>query len=125
MKKIFLSFCLLFILAFSFALPALAQSYGLNETAGSVEAYKNQKNITYDKDFLAGKVGDIIGMVLSFVGVIFLVIIIYSGILWMTSMGNDQKVEKAKDMVINATIGLIIVFAAYAVTAFIGGQLTK
>lgn len=107
--------------------PVLAvdKSFGLNKTVNSVDVYKTQNDISYNEDFITGRVGDIIGMVLSFVGVIFLIIIIYSGIMWMTAMGNDQRVEKAKTMVINATIGLIIVFSAYAITNFIGSQFVK
>lgn len=124
MKKIYttlLSILVFFLLSTNIA-AAVDKSFGLNKTVDSVDVYKQQKNISYNEDFLAGKVGDIIGMVLSFVGVIFLIIIIYSGIIWMTSMGNEQKVEKSKTMVINATIGLIIVFSAYAITNFIGSQ---
>jgi hypothetical protein len=127
MKKIYTFLFSLFIFSILFVNVSLAQettdkSFGLNATANSVDVYKNQKKIDYSEDFLTGKVGDIIGLVLSFVGVIFLIIIIYSGIMWMTAMGNDQRIEKAKNMIINATIGLIIVFSAYAVTNFIGSQ---
>jgi hypothetical protein len=127
MKKIYTFLFSLFVFSILLVNVSLAQettdkSFGLNATANSVDVYKNQKKIDYSEDFLTGKVGDIIGLVLSFVGVIFLIIIIYSGIMWMTAMGNDQRIEKAKNMIINATIGLIIVFSAYAVTNFIGSQ---
>ena len=36
-------------------------------------------------NYLSGRVGKMVGVVLSFVGVIFLVLIIYAGIKWMTS----------------------------------------
>jgi len=38
----------------------------------------------------------------------------------MMAEGNEQKVGKAKDLITNAIIGLIIVFTAYAITAFLG-----
>jgi hypothetical protein len=47
---------------------------------------------------------------------------IYAGILWMTAQGNDQQVTKAKTLMINSVIGIIIVFAAYAITAFVGNN---
>ncbi len=100
----------------------LAQSFGLDETAGAVDAYKGQDSSGFNQAFVANKVGDIIGLVLSFVGVIFLILIIYGGISWMFSAGNEQKVEKAKSIIINAVIGLVIVFAAYTITSFIGNQ---
>ena len=53
-----------------------------------------------------------------------MLLIIYGGILWMTAMGKENQVEKAKNIIIQAVIGLVIVLAAYAITSFIGNQLT-
>ena len=41
----------------------------------------------------------------------------------MTAGGNEQTIAKSKDLLVNATIGIVIVFAAYALTAFIGNEL--
>lgn len=68
-------------------------------------------------------IGQIVQIVLSFLGVIFLILMIYAGYTWMTARGNEQEVEKAKSLIRNALIGLIIVLAAYAITAFVGGKL--
>ncbi len=99
---------------------------GLNKSANEINAFKNQ---TGDSDsynnFLQTKTGQIIGIVLSFVGVLFLILMIYAGILWMTAQGNEQQVAKAKGLLINGTIGLIIVFAAYAITSFIGTEILR
>jgi len=57
---------------------------------------------------------------LSFVGVLFLILMIYAGLMWMTAQGNSQQVDKAKDLLINSVVGIIIVFSAYAITAFMG-----
>jgi hypothetical protein len=50
---------------------------------------------------------------------------IYAGISWMTANGNEQTVTTAKQMIVNASIGLVIVFAAYAITSFLGTELLK
>lgn len=109
-----------------FVSKSLAQtgSYGLNETAGEVGAFESQTGANYD-NFLQTKAGQIIGTVLSFVGVLFLILMIYAGILWMTAQGNDSQVTKAKNLLINGIIGLIIVFAAYAITSFIGSEILQ
>ncbi|MDP3836649.1 MAG: hypothetical protein Q8Q67_00910 [bacterium] len=96
--------------------------YGLDATAGMVDAYKDQVGASSD-NFLATRVGSLIGLVLSFIGVLFLVLMIFAGLSWMTAQGNSEKVTKAKDLMINAIIGLIIVLAAYAITAFVGDKL--
>ncbi|MCX6795524.1 MAG: hypothetical protein NT165_02235 [Candidatus Falkowbacteria bacterium] len=57
--------------------------------------------------------------VLSFLGIIFLIMAIYAGITWMSSEGNEKTVEKAKDILKNSIIGLIIVALAYAISYFI------
>lgn len=72
---------------------------------------------------MARRIGSIIGIVLSFIGVLFLCLMLYGGIIWMMARGNEQEVEKAKNIIISAVFGLVIVLAAYAITAFIGEKL--
>lgn len=131
-KKIlaFFVFPIFFLLSFSLisTVSVTAQSdptlSGLNQTAVQVDAFKTQTSASYT-GFLQTKAGQIVGLVLSFVGVIFLILMIYAGITWMTAAGNEQQVTKAKSLMINATIGIIVVFAAYALTSFIGTQVLK
>lgn len=92
-------------------------SYGLDASAGEISAFKGQ---SIQDDFIQTKAGQIIGVLLSFVGVLFLILMIYAGLMWMTAQGNSQKVDKAKELLINSIIGIIIIFSAYALTAFIG-----
>ncbi len=131
MSLIKLKRCFLFVLAALllvsfFTLPVKAQEkdpYGLDDSAQKVGAFKTQ--IGGSSDFLNTKIGSIIEIVLSFIGVIFLLLMIYAGINWMTSSGNEEKVKKSKELITNAIIGLIIVLAAYAITAFIGENLIR
>ena len=74
---------------------------------------------------LPGAIGKVVGVVLSLVGVAFLILMIYGGFTWMLARGNDQEVVKAKNLIQSAIIGLIIVLAAYAITAYIGSNLFK
>lgn len=55
-------------------------------------------------------------------GVLLLVYIIYAGFLWMTSDG-DTGTKKAKDMIKNAVIGLVIIVSAFAISSFVLTQL--
>lgn len=127
-KKIALACLFLLVLAgtiFVFKTNiVLAQDYGLNETVQEIDAFKDQNPQT-DINFIQTKTGQIIGTALSFVGILFLILVIYAGIMWMTAQGNEQKVTKAKDLLINSIVGLIIVFAAYAITAFVGEFVTE
>ncbi|MCD4693869.1 hypothetical protein K8R62_00750 [bacterium] len=56
---------------------------------------------------------------LSFLGIIFIILIIYGGFRWMTARGNEQQVTEAKQSIQRAVIGLIIIIAAYAITFFV------
>lgn len=127
-KKIFFGF-ILAVISLGFSLnQALAEETldpisGLNETAGKVTAFIPQvADDSGANDFLATKVGQIISVALSFVGVLFFILMIYAGILWMTASGNEQQISKAKGLLINAVIGIIVVFSAYALTAFLGAE---
>ncbi len=56
---------------------------------------------------------------LGLMGIIFTILIIYAGWQWMTAGGNEEQVAKAKKTLNNATIGLLLVIVAYALTVWI------
>jgi len=66
-------------------------------------------------------IGKVVGAGLAFIGVLFLILMIYGGFTWMLARGNEQEVTRAKDLIYSAVIGLVIVLAAYAITAYVGG----
>lgn len=68
-------------------------------------------------------VGQAIQVILQLVGLIFLILTVYSGILWMTSRGDEDQITKARDILITASIGLFIVLSAYSITFLITGTL--
>ncbi|MFA6421922.1 MAG: hypothetical protein WCV92_00760 [Candidatus Buchananbacteria bacterium] len=57
----------------------------------------------------------IIQYVLGVVGVAALIAFIYGGILWLTSLGDSNKVTKGKNVMIWAFMGLLIIFSSYAI----------
>lgn len=58
----------------------------------------------------------IITPILGIVGVVFLVLMLYAGLLWMTAAGGSEAIKKAKGILVNSVIGLVIVAASYAIT---------
>ena len=70
-------------------------------------------------------IGYLISAVLALAGTIFLILTIYSGILWMTARGDDAQVEKATNIIRRSAVGLIIVVAAYAITFFVVETVAK
>ena len=87
---------------------------GLSKTAdkmGYAESSAGTARLT-----LSQKIGRIIQAVLASVGVLFLILTVYGGVTWMLSRGNEQQAAKAKSILTNAIIGLIIVLSAYIIT---------
>ena len=66
-------------------------------------------------------VTNLIQWVIAIVGVVAVIFIVYGGILYATSSGDPAKVKKAKDTILYAVIGLIIVALAEIITAFVSG----
>jgi len=61
----------------------------------------------------------VINVLLGFLGVIAVGIMIYAGFLWMTSQGNPDKIDRAKKMMVNGVIGLVIILSAFALSRFL------
>lgn len=64
-------------------------------------------------------IGRIINVALSLLGVVFLILMVYAGAIWMTAGGEGKKVDKAKGILINAVVGLLITMSAYAISVFV------
>ncbi|MFH2063452.1 MAG: hypothetical protein ABIJ46_04885 [bacterium] len=72
---------------------------------------------------LGALTGTVLGRAIGLVGVIFFVLMIYAGVLWMTARGNDEQVQKARSIMTGAVIGMFIVFAAYYILDFVLGAI--
>lgn len=72
---------------------------------------------------LSEYIGSIIQYILSFLGVIFICLIIYGGFLWMTAAGDSEQITKAKDIITSSIIGLVIILAAYTIVFYISYSL--
>lgn len=114
-RVILISAVILIMAVFALAQKAVsAEDYGLSVTAEGTGLP------TADTD-ISTIIGKIVGAGLAFIGIIFFILIIYGGFLWMTARGDEAQVTKAKDLIVSAAIGLIIVLSAYAITYYVGG----
>lgn len=64
-------------------------------------------------------IGGLVQGVFAMLGVIFLVLIVYGGVLWVVSEGDPKKTGKARGLIYHSIVGLILVFAAYGITYFV------
>ncbi len=124
-KKIGIALYILGIL-FIPVLPALAQAdpppttikdgFGFDSVANVATnaGYSPSNDLTVDE-----RISSLVATFLSLLGVIFMVLMIYGGYNWMTAAGDEAKIDKAKDTIRAAIIGLIIVIAAYGISVFV------
>lgn len=70
-------------------------------------------------------IGQIINIVLTLLGMVFLILVLYAGFLWMTASGDSKQVDKAKDIIRQAIIGLIVIVAGFAISNFVLGNLVN
>ena len=115
MKKIFLillSSIILFscIVNISFA----ADASGTTGTTGTVTLKNPLTNI----DTPQALIGNILKGALGLVGSLALAMFIYGGLTMMLSSGGEG-VKKGKEIIVWATIGLIVIFSAYALVSFL------
>jgi hypothetical protein len=68
-------------------------------------------------DFAGQGFGDVIGRVITILFIISVIIalafLIYGGIKWITSGGDKAAVEAARNTIVAAIVGLVIVFLSY------------
>lgn len=107
-----ISLCTLF--QFVSVSPAMAQ-IEMNDPLG---VNYGQESGLSDQDIRITVVR-VVRFALGFLGLVFLVLTLYAGFLWMTSAGNEDKVGKAKQILWGAVIGTAIILFSYALTQFV------
>lgn len=66
-----------------------------------------------------GSLIHVLNFLLSFLGIIFFLLMIYAGYLWMTARGEEEQVMKAKKIIREAVTAIIIILAARLFTEFL------
>ena len=116
-KKIKLS--LVFLSLFVFIVAAnsvLAADFGVNQVSNTISLSQGDPRVI---------VGRLIQIILSFLGVIALVLIMYAGFLWLTSGGEEEKVNQAKKILSNAIIGLVIILSSWGIATFLLNRISQ
>jgi hypothetical protein len=92
------------------AAPVFAQDVDLNPTG----QWAGLGSLTF-----ASIVSGAISLVMLVVALVFFFILIWGGLKWVMSEGDQKAVESARAQITNALIGLAIVFAAFAIMKLI------
>lgn len=65
--------------------------------------------------------GNIIGILMVVAGMVAIGFIIVGGFTYITSSGDPSGIKKAKDIIVNAVIGLVIAMVSFGVVRYITG----
>lgn len=126
MRKKCLIFILLILFIFIFqAITVLAAStvnkefnQGLDKTAGADGAgYPIAQQKQNPGAFFAKMLGGVLAPV--FTGVMGMLVLSYGGYTWMMARGNEEQVQKAKTIIINTIIALIVLYSVFAIVVLI------
>jgi hypothetical protein len=113
-KRIFFLLLLLFLITggFLFVQTVFAQEIteGLNVVNAEIELAAGDPRV------IAAR---IVRAALGFLGIIALGVVLYGGFVWMTSGGNEEKITRAKKILTNGLIGLIIIVLAFSIVQYI------
>ena len=109
------TFLLTFALMMNLALFGVVSAQGIKSIGRPLGQVVDPTGLKENPD-IAPIVGKAINMVLSMVGLIFLILMVYAGMLWMTARGEESQVETAQKIIKASMIGLFVVVSAYAIT---------
>lgn len=115
MKKIniFILIILIGTVVFGFVVIAKGASFG--------QSYETMSKFATGLNFLSfdDSSSTVIKNIMYLVNTLFFIFMIYAGITWFTSSGNEEKIERAKKTIIWCVVGMAVTFSSYIITDFI------
>lgn len=134
MKKILVSLGLVMMMLCGAVVPMIGaeEAYAVDDICSDTSVKEELKKAAGCSDFAQGDKKtavpialNIINVVLSFVGLIAVGVIVYGGILYVTSTGDASKIHKAKNCILYGVVGLVVAIMSFAIVAFINTSVLK
>jgi hypothetical protein len=103
---------------------ALAQGFttkdtGVTEAANKAGYQTNLACANAPGGCIPAYAGTIVNALSGLFGAYFFVLILYGGFLYMTAGGEAAKTTKARQTIVNAIIGMLIVASSYAIASYV------
>jgi len=73
-------------------------------------------SLSLDKSDPATVIFASVNTFLSLLGLAFLVLLLYAGVVWVLARGNEEDITRAKTILIRALIGLAIILSSYGLS---------
>lgn len=73
-----------------------------------------------DAPSVASILQNILSFLLSIIGVLAIIAIVISGLLYLTAAGNPKQIEVAKKLLFYSIIGIIVAFGALVIVSQVG-----
>lgn len=67
--------------------------------------------------------GSVLDLVYLWAGIVAVLVIIIAGILYSTSAGNPSHTKRAREAIIYAVVGLVMIIFAFAITQLVLGRI--
>lgn len=84
---------------------------GLNNLEGTETGLRTDGNIV-------SYIGTVINWLLGLIGTVFFILVLINGYNYMSAGSDSNKTSSAVNGIVNAVIGLVIVFGAFLITEF-------
>ncbi len=68
-------------------------------------------------------IGRVINAALGISGSVALLMFIWGGLQWLTSGGSPERIQKGKNTIVWAVLGLVLIFGSYAILNFVLGAI--
>jgi len=99
---------------------ATTPSSGSTTTAGT---FKEVTDVSLENPIGSSDItqifGNLIKVALGILGSSALLVFIYGGFMWLVSSGNPERVKKGTSAMVWATIGVVVIFASYAIISLV------
>jgi hypothetical protein len=79
----------------------------------------NEVNPNGNGGFLTEQLQTVLQITFGILGAIAVLVIVVSGLQYILSAGDPQKVARAKDAIIYACIGLVVAILAFSIVSFV------
>lgn len=83
---------------------------------------KSVTDATGGESTLSGLILTIVDYFLGFLGLLAVIMVVYGGVTYVSSAGNDEAVGKAKKIIMYALIGIVVILLSFVVVKAVLGS---